>query len=547
MIDELNFNINVQKALKLAQNLEDKTYQLKVQKALLASLDSNVDEAKFLELFESVKTQAIQLQDSHSLFEAFSHKSFYFHKKRNYEVEFFTLKAGYKLAKETKDNIGLAMMQVNLARKYELIGDSTSAFDLIKEAYDNIKNARSISKKQQIPPNPSELHLYRYIKRQQAYYTLQYGNKDDGLELFKSLFAEYPEQVIYHLIYAESLLKKGLIDRVKEELNTIEQLILIKDKEQRYEKAHLNLLWADYYRLNNEFEKASLYYLAFSEVEDIYSENWGFEPLLSTAISLDKLGQKEKAYPYYKKYAENILDSHTIKNNQKIAYLSAEFNLKKKEQDLEKSKLLAISLSQKLLAEKNEKVWQLTSLITLLLASIIMIFFSYVKSKQLKYLANTDSLTELSNRRFIMAQLLALVEKSKASQNKFCVAMFDIDHFKSVNDEFGHDVGDNVLKSISTITKQSFRSSDVLGRIGGEEFIIILNRVDIDEAKTLLERFRKKINSYTFDLEGVNRPISISIGVTEFTSFESAESLMKRADIGLYRSKTQGRDCINIE
>ncbi|BEH15267.1 hypothetical protein MAALD49_26350 [Marinobacter shengliensis] len=162
---------------------------------------------------------------------------------------------------------------------------------------------------------------------------------------------------------------------------------------------------------------------------------------------------------------------------------------------------------------------------------------------ELQSRANHDQLTGLLNRGCIEDKLKSEVERSRRYTNDLSIVLFDIDHFKSINDSFGHDVGDEVLKRVARRVKASLRSVDLLGRWGGEEFLIILAETDVDSAKYVAENIRRLIEA---DVYGASRPVTVSAGIACFREGDDVLSLVKRADLALYEAKEQGRNQVRI-
>lgn len=162
-----------------------------------------------------------------------------------------------------------------------------------------------------------------------------------------------------------------------------------------------------------------------------------------------------------------------------------------------------------------------------------------ITTKELETLATTDSLTQLHNRYSIMSILDSEMQRSKRYDQWLSVSMFDIDHFKDVNDTYGHDVGDDVLHTISKIVQHSLRSVDIIGRYGGEEFLIIMPNTPFKDAKQINERVRQDIENHDFDKAG---KVTISIGMVTYDKKESIDQLFKRLDKLLYYSKQNGRN-----
>lgn len=157
----------------------------------------------------------------------------------------------------------------------------------------------------------------------------------------------------------------------------------------------------------------------------------------------------------------------------------------------------------------------------------------------LNNLATLDRLTQISNR-FEFDKILGhSIEVARRYQRSFSILLLDIDHFKSVNDTFGHLVGDEVLKVFSDLLRKQIRQSDVVARWGGEEFIILLPDTPLPSAIKMAEALRQRIEINPFDTVG---NLTCSIGVAEFNSIEEADDLLHRADEKLYRAKHSGRN-----
>lgn len=167
-----------------------------------------------------------------------------------------------------------------------------------------------------------------------------------------------------------------------------------------------------------------------------------------------------------------------------------------------------------------------------------------VKNKELEYLAIRDSLTKLYNHNYMYNKLENMIAKSKEVNNSLCVLMVDIDDFKIINDTYGHPFGDKVLISVSKCLTDNTRDTDIIGRYGGEEFMIIFPNTNLYEAKEIAERLRLKISEIKFNnLE--NLKITISGGLSEVKN-ENAINIVKKADKLLYEAKKNGKNKIVI-
>jgi len=162
-------------------------------------------------------------------------------------------------------------------------------------------------------------------------------------------------------------------------------------------------------------------------------------------------------------------------------------------------------------------------------------------SQTLLYLSETDLLTKIYNRTKIDQMLYECIENAKRTHEPFSVLLIDIDYFKLVNDTFGHPTGDQVLIEMSKLLKESIRHYDVLGRWGGEEFLVLCPKSTLEEALNVAERIQKKIRGAVFS---TNQRHTISIGVATLNKIDTPHTLISLADTALYKAKNTGRDTI---
>lgn len=162
-------------------------------------------------------------------------------------------------------------------------------------------------------------------------------------------------------------------------------------------------------------------------------------------------------------------------------------------------------------------------------------------------LAIIDDLTQVFNRR----QMYKILEHQKALVDRgihpFSICIFDLDHFKKVNDTYGHSAGDVVLKTIAQETQRNLRNIDHIARYGGEEFILILTNVEKDQAMICANRIRNLVRKIAFENMPDDFRMTISVGVTEFQASEDIQQVINRADAALYRAKANGRNRVEFE
>lgn len=166
------------------------------------------------------------------------------------------------------------------------------------------------------------------------------------------------------------------------------------------------------------------------------------------------------------------------------------------------------------------------------------------KTKELEKLATIDELTAIYNRRFILEKLTEQMERSRRYKIPLSVLLIDIDNFKSINDNYGHIVGDYVLVESAKAMKISLRKIDYIGRLGGEEFLVILPDISLNNAYICAERIRNTVKS--INLDSFNQSLSISGGLIEYNGLDSLESVIDKVDKLLYRAKNSGKDMIKF-
>jgi diguanylate cyclase (GGDEF)-like protein/PAS domain S-box-containing protein len=161
----------------------------------------------------------------------------------------------------------------------------------------------------------------------------------------------------------------------------------------------------------------------------------------------------------------------------------------------------------------------------------------------LEDMANTDSLTGLSNRQYFMHQAEKEFTRARRYARPLSVVMIDVDHFKSINDRYGHAVGDIVLREVSAICQCSLRGTDVLGRVGGEEFVLLLPDTPQANAIYVAERMREQLEKTPVQVENLVISITASFGVASLLDADiNFNDILERADVAMYHAKHEGRN-----
>lgn len=187
-----------------------------------------------------------------------------------------------------------------------------------------------------------------------------------------------------------------------------------------------------------------------------------------------------------------------------------------------------------------------TAMITIVVTSVLAVAFSLITNRQrtqLLRLATKDPLTGAGNRRALDTKLHDVVNTFRRTGARASLLMLDLDHFKSVNDILGHAAGDQILKNVTEIINLRIRVTDSLYRIGGEEFVVVLEGADLDQATHLAEQLRTLVDANELV---ANHSVTISLGVAELREHESPYDWLRRADEAMYRAKDAGRNSTSV-
>ena len=205
----------------------------------------------------------------------------------------------------------------------------------------------------------------------------------------------------------------------------------------------------------------------------------------------------------------------------------------------------------KLFSEATTDSLLLTYYYTEFITLISFGLFGYLlglHTEKIEFLALRDKLTGLYNRHYLIEYLEYLLAQHRRHKKRSSLIMIDLDHFKRVNDFYGHVIGDQALKAVAECIRQHCRESDIIARYGGEEFIIICSDSNIQESCRLAERIREGVEHLTSEPLGFHGPQTVSIGIYELSPDEelTVDQLISRVDKALYCAKNEGRNKVFI-
>ncbi len=186
----------------------------------------------------------------------------------------------------------------------------------------------------------------------------------------------------------------------------------------------------------------------------------------------------------------------------------------------------------------------LHDLALLLTANAFVILMAFPLAQTQEHNAQTDFLAGLANRSHGYTALLGEIERAQRYNATFAVILFDIDHFKKINDTCGHPCGDAVLRELAAFVNEHIRRTDLLTRWGGEEFLLLMTHTDLASARLKADHLRQQIKNRPFH-KNIN--LTASFGITSHYPYDSANSILERVDDALYRAKRNGRNCVEVE
>ena len=289
----------------------------------------------------------------------------------------------------------------------------------------------------------------------------------------------------------------------------------------------------------------------FAQMPELAGTTWTLENKKIRAALLYAKEQYQQSYTLLKDYHE-AYSSLLIKNStQQLIRVRAAMELER--QSVELSLLEQRSRVQSLQqASKEQNTWQQIAftigIIMVVALALAIVGLLYLKNKRIYELSITDPLSGVFNRRYVFEYLDKLIATSHGRNGDLAILLFDIDNFKQVNDNYGHPFGDEVIYRVGQIVQDTLRVGDVLGRIGGEEFMCILPRTDAEQAKTIAKRLAANIQQALFTNEsGQQITITCSVGISAIdSSKQDRATLYVQSDKALYQAKMNGKNQVVI-
>ena len=349
--------------------------------------------------------------------------------------------------------------------------------------------------------------------------------------------------------YKEALRQKDSSDNVAQtRLNSILNDLLLKSvfaNEFRNLSDFLNyerILVEKLFSLMSSFVEYSVAGIFFASPDD-YAENILYIDTLGRNLCKNVLSDIQ--YDFFRKMEEH----RTLKNTKfEVVRILLGKEIDYKFTDLTSKIIIPLIFDKKLIGgicfyTRQEIDYASFRYFDIMLSELLAIFKMKYQYTEKEFMSVLDGLTGLYNRRQFEIGLEQEHNRSKRHPSDFSLAILDIDFFKKVNDNFGHQYGDYVLRTVADLMKSAFRKTDLLYRYGGEELIMIMPETNIEGAIIPVQRLRRMVEDYDFEYNGVKTKVTVSIGLTmNYQELNSPAEILKSADEALYKAKESGRN-----
>ena len=262
------------------------------------------------------------------------------------------------------------------------------------------------------------------------------------------------------------------------------------------------------------------------------------------------VGNYPAAFNDQGEYLRRMREQGTLDRIREVAQLRVQF-----ENDQEKQKIVLLEKDKKLAEERLNSQTRTTQLVAIagLTGLVTAFFLGYALLSNRRHraelirLAERDELTGLFNRRAIVRKAVEFLSRARESKGSLVIGLIDLDHFKSINDRFGHAVGDQLLQRLAAALRSALHTREVFGRYGGEEFLVLFPDCTMEQARHSAERLRSALRDQHMRVDEQDVTVTLSLGLAGYESGDVLfDQVARRADIALYVAKTQGRDRVEI-
>jgi len=262
------------------------------------------------------------------------------------------------------------------------------------------------------------------------------------------------------------------------------------------------------------------------------------------------VGNYPAAFNDQGEYLRRMREQGTLDRIREVAQLRVQF-----ENDQEKQKIALLEKDKKIAEERLNAQTRTTQLVAIagLTGLVTAFFLGYALLSNRRHraelirLAERDELTGLLNRRAVVRKAVEFLSRAREARGSLVIGLIDLDHFKSINDRFGHAVGDQLLQRLAAAMRSALHTREVFGRYGGEEFLVLFPDTNMDQARQSAERLRTSLRDQLLRVDDQDVTVTLSMGLASYESGDVLfDQVARRADIALYVAKTQGRDRVEV-
>ncbi len=399
-------------------------------------------------------------------------------------------------------------------------------------------------------PANSDPDIFYEFYRQKAMVANSMGQYQEAIDELDNAAAQHNELTpvekgLLQLDRAEALL--GL-DNYQEAIVQLEQAgIVFQSEIDPLFNSYWHLLMAQKESMTGKYGHA-LEHLAMAEPTLVREDNQRFLIKLTWLRSqaFEGLGKTADALAQLHRYVELKRAFEQEMQEQSTEWVRSQFELARQEGENKQLRVEQLLQQQELALAKERRFWLLVVMVLCGVLALLTMGWLLDRNRRMRRLAFTDELTGINNRRRVLRQGSDMLALARRQGTPFCLLVFDIDHFKRINDTLGHHQGDRVLQWVSRAADRQLRHQDQLGRTGGEEFLILLPDTSLEEACRVAERIRHTVANRA--LPGMSYPVTISIGCASLRDDDQdLVALIQRADNALYRAKEAGRNRVETD
>ena len=365
-----------------------------------------------------------------------------------------------------------------------------------------------------------------------------------AVEKFKSDYSLF----YYYYGLAMTYAQQGNCQLSLDSMTKVLHLTEFKDyKAELYKKmAYCTALLGDFTAAEAALDQARRIY---HDIPELAGTSWSLEvDKINSQVLLMK-GQPQEAYRILEQYYQDYFSVHEKNSSERLEFLRLTIQKEREKIEIEKlaqqAKLQKLQLKDQLRTNEIQKMW-LIGAFSLGVITLFIAVWQYRMSLKLKALSVTDELTGLANRRFIFEKIRRALKRKATDKTHHTVMLIDVDNLKPINDKYGHQIGDKVLKLVADTGLALLRDEDCLARIGGDEFMLFMSRTNAEQENAIAKRILDKLSKVDVKVDDEQAiTISVSIGLTSIIGHnDSLDTIFSQVDSALYQAKTAGRNSI---